>query len=323
MTSRRYFLRSALLSVYGASMLMSDNIFSQSADEQSARKPLVEFSFSMHDEQNRDVFELEEGQTNTLVLIANKPVETRLPTVGIDWTFGQSPMKSVRFQGIFPKFGGEHYGKTNDWFYPHPMALNDIFTESAARGTKRLRDDNGNYLPWKGPKSGKNAFAYYRIFQANTQVEPTSINQNERVQPVIINYKYVSPQDSTTSTEPNRVTPLHIALIPSKRPQYSLLLHNILTDGTPSPCATGCVDEKDKPRTMVLQRSFGDMMGPWANVYTNSITAENPYGSISYVDAEAKGKSAFYRVVSPSTARQTGVSLANIVPSLLEKKAEQ
>ncbi len=47
-----------------------------------------------------------------------------------------------------------------------------------------------------------------------------------------------------------------------------------------------------------MQRSFGDVVvGPWQNVYTNSITAENPYGSISYIDAEARGKTAFYRVV--------------------------
>ena len=75
-------------------------------------------------------------------------------------------------------------------------------------------------------------------------------------------------------------------------------------DGTPNPCATGCVDEKGKARTMVLQRSFGDVAGHWANVYTNQITAENPYGSISYIDAEAKGKTAFYRVVSLETAAQ-------------------
>jgi hypothetical protein len=53
---------------------------------------------------------------------------------------------------------------------------------------------------------------------------------------------------------------------------------------------------------MVLQRSFGDITGPWQNAYTNSITAENPYGSISFVDGEAKGKSAFYRVVGMQEA---------------------
>jgi len=79
--------------------------------------------------------------------------------------------------------------------------------------------------------------------------------------------------DSTTSTERNRVTPLQIAIMPKQRPLYSLLLQNILTDGTPNPCATGCVDEAGKARTMVLQRSLSDAIGPWANVTTSSITA--------------------------------------------------
>ncbi len=47
----------------------------------------------------------------------------------------------------------------------------------------------------------------------------------------------------------------------------------------------------------VLQRSFGDALGPWQNVYTNSITIDNPYCSINFVDTEARGKTAFYRVV--------------------------
>lgn len=45
--------------------------------------------------------------------------------------------------------------------------------------------------------------------------------------------------------------------------------------------------------------------GSWENVKTNSVTADNPYGSINYIDNSAKGlPSVFYRVVSPETASQ-------------------
>ncbi len=89
----------------------------------------------------------------------------------------------------------------------------------------------------------------------------------------------------------------------------------------PNPYATGCVDEKGVPRQMVMQRSLGDVLGPWQNVYTNSITAENPYGSINFVDTEAKGKPAsFYRVVGMEEARKASETQP---ASALENKTGQ
>jgi len=62
----------------------------------------------------------------------------------------------------------------------------------------------------------------------------------------------------------------------------------------------------------------------WQNVYTNRISAENPHGSINFVDSAAKGAPAvFYRVVSPETAKQSGISTANFIPSSLENKTGQ
>ena len=69
---------------------------------------------------------------------------------------------------------------------------------------------------------------------------------------------------------------------------------------------------------MVMQRAtnLGNVVGSnlggnWENVYTNSITAENPYGSINFVDTQAKGlPSAFYRVVSPESAALSGTAAA-------------
>jgi hypothetical protein len=254
----------------------------------------------MRDFYNRETLELEQGQTNTLVMIADKPVETKRVTASVGWKLLQT---AFTLKGIQPTFEGSYYGKTNDWFYSFPISENVIVGFNDYRLTKRLRDDNGNFLPRQGPKVGKNAFAYYEISPRETQANLTSTTVSALPKAVNIQYDYIRPTDSTLNIEPNRIIPLQIALMPKQRPvNQSLLLHNLTSDGTPWTYATGCVDTNGVPRSMVLQRSFGDITGPWQNAYTNSITAENPYGSISFVDGEAKGKSAFYRVVGMQEA---------------------
>jgi len=292
-------------------------LYAQSLQEtQTQQKQVaIEFSFSALDSYDNCIFELGEGVTNRISFIANKSQETKLPTAGIGWKSRLLPEQTLSLKGIEPIVNGAYYGTMNDWFAGFPMSYSQIEDENgnSARVTKRLRDENGNFLPRQGPKSGKNAFAYYEAVPRTTNLMA-----------VTIDYAWITPQDGRLDFESYRVTPLQVAIMPKQRPLQSLLLHNFLTDGTPNPYATGCVDEKGSPRAMVLQRSFGDIVGPWQNVYTNSITAENPYGSINFVDDAAKSAAvAFYRVVSPETAKQSGISPANLIPSSLESKTGQ
>ncbi len=64
------------------------------------------------------------------------------------------------------------------------------------------------------------------------------------------------------------------------------------------------------PCPMVMQRSFegATTTNTWQNVYTNSISGDNLHGSINFIDVEAKGKTAFYRVVGIEEAAKVVAS---------------